>query len=159
MSYIDIQNEINIIKSVINKNNFPISFCHNDLQSLNIIQHNNNIMFIDFEYSSYNYRAFDIANYFNEWAGLHIDKNMYPSHQQQLSFINSYLSNLSDSHYSLDSLFAEISFFSLCSHLFWALWALTQDHYSTLDFNYKHYASKRMFWYLSIRDSTISTLI
>lgn len=28
------------------------------------------VRFIDYEYSSYNYQAFDIGNHFNEFAGL-----------------------------------------------------------------------------------------
>lgn len=158
ITYIQMKNEINIIKYIINKNKFPICFCHNDLQSLNIIQHNNDIRFIDFEYSSYNYRGFDIGNYFNEWAGLNIDQTRYPSYLQQLSFINSYINNLENQHIQSSSLLVEVSFFSLCSHLFWALWALIQDKDSSIDFNYKEYAIKRMSWYLTIRDNIISTL-
>lgn len=43
-------------------------FCHNDLLANNvlILEEDSSIKFIDFEYSQYNLRSFDIANYFNE---------------------------------------------------------------------------------------------
>ncbi|KAL7669444.1 hypothetical protein ACOME3_010099 [Neoechinorhynchus agilis] len=55
-------------------------FCHNDLLAKNIIlppncstnQNNHehfNVHFIDYEYSGYNFAAYDIANHLNEYAG------------------------------------------------------------------------------------------
>ena len=42
-------------------------FSHNDLLANNIIvkNSNNKFIFIDYEYSTYNYPIYDIANYFN----------------------------------------------------------------------------------------------
>lgn len=50
----------------------PVVLCHNDLLCKNIIHNNKegHVRFIDYEYSSYNYQAFDIGNHFNEFAGL-----------------------------------------------------------------------------------------
>lgn len=46
-------------------------FCHNDLQEGNILLRQNTskpeLVVIDFEYCSYNYRGFDLANHFAEW--------------------------------------------------------------------------------------------
>lgn len=41
---------------------------HNDMLANNILlrTEGKNVEFIDFEYTAYNYRAYDIANYFNE---------------------------------------------------------------------------------------------
>uniref|UniRef100_A0A1I8I855 Choline kinase n=1 Tax=Macrostomum lignano TaxID=282301 RepID=A0A1I8I855_9PLAT len=54
---------------------FAVVFCHNDLQENNILkfdnasrQHGFSLQLIDFEYCSYNWRAFDIGNFFNEWT-------------------------------------------------------------------------------------------
>jgi thiamine kinase-like enzyme len=49
----------------------PIVFCHNDLLLANIIYNTkkNIVTFIDYEYSNYNYQAFDIGNHFAEFAG------------------------------------------------------------------------------------------
>jgi ethanolamine kinase len=35
------------------------------------------LYFIDFEYGSYSYRGYDIANHFNEYAGFDCDYNLY----------------------------------------------------------------------------------
>lgn len=49
----------------------PVIFCHNDMQEGNILLRENmrkpELVVIDFEYCSYNYRGFDIANHFAEW--------------------------------------------------------------------------------------------
>ena len=48
-----------------------VCFCHNDILFANILIHQPSgaVNLIDFEYGGYNFRAFDIANHFNEWAG------------------------------------------------------------------------------------------
>jgi thiamine kinase-like enzyme len=50
------------------RHNLPQHTCfsHNDLLANNILVQENRVVFIDYEYSSYNYQAFDIANFFNE---------------------------------------------------------------------------------------------
>lgn len=47
----------------------PLIFSHNDLLANNILikNSNNKYIFIDYEYSTYNYAIYDIANYFNEY--------------------------------------------------------------------------------------------
>ena len=44
----------------------PLVFSHNDLLPGNVLirKDNNKYVFIDYEYSSYNYDFYDIANYF-----------------------------------------------------------------------------------------------
>ena len=50
----------------------PVVFCHNDLQEGNIlirekaVSREEKLVIIDFEYCSYNYRGFDLANHFCE---------------------------------------------------------------------------------------------
>ena len=54
----------------------PVVFCHNDLQEGNILLRLDNqesqvsqpeLVVIDFEFCSYNYRGFDFANHMCEW--------------------------------------------------------------------------------------------
>ncbi|KAK9504617.1 hypothetical protein O3M35_010913 [Rhynocoris fuscipes] len=49
----------------------PVVFCHNDLQQGNILRlmdtNEPGLVLIDFEYCSYNFRGFDLANHFIEW--------------------------------------------------------------------------------------------
>lgn len=53
------------------------------------------IQLIDFEYGCYNYRGFDVANHFCEWAGGSDDAKplyeFFPSNEQQLLFCSAYL--------------------------------------------------------------------
>lgn len=46
-------------------------FAHNDLLLGNVIYNESKgtVSFIDYEYASYNYQGFDIANHFNEFVG------------------------------------------------------------------------------------------
>ena len=51
-----------------------------------------NLTLIDYEYCMYNFRAYDIANHFNEYAGFDGDySRWFPSEEQQIKFINWYL--------------------------------------------------------------------
>lgn len=59
------------LKSYLSKTNSPLVFAHNDLLLGNIIydKDEDKIHFIDYEYASYSYQAYDIANHFNEFVG------------------------------------------------------------------------------------------
>ncbi|THD21843.1 Choline/ethanolamine kinase [Fasciola hepatica] len=86
---------------------FPVVFCHNDFQENNILVLNNpdvdgfyDVLPIDFEYSGYNFRGFDIGNHFNEWCYDYTcpdppyftyDFDSYPTLSQQKEFWNTYL--------------------------------------------------------------------
>lgn len=57
-------------KELINLNN-EVVFAHNDLLLGNVLYNEKemSVTFIDFEYTGYNYQAYDIANHFAEFAG------------------------------------------------------------------------------------------
>ncbi|XP_076249307.1 ethanolamine kinase 1 isoform X2 [Calliopsis andreniformis] len=59
------------LKRTLTDLNSDIVFAHNDLLLGNVLynQKENIVTFIDFEYTAYNYQAFDIANHFAEFAG------------------------------------------------------------------------------------------
>lgn len=67
---------------------------HNDLLSGNLMYSDKDtrIRIIDYEYGSYNYRAYDFGNHFNEYAGFDGDfvKN-YPSKYAQKHFYKAYI--------------------------------------------------------------------
>ncbi|KNE58486.1 hypothetical protein AMAG_04057 [Allomyces macrogynus ATCC 38327] len=74
-------------------------FAHNDLQYGNVLRHhvNGEIILVDYEYSSFNYRAFDFGNHFCEWmADYHgdephvLDPRAAPSVQQRHKFLAAY---------------------------------------------------------------------
>ncbi|KAK2100014.1 hypothetical protein P7K49_021362 [Saguinus oedipus] len=66
--------ELENLRSLLESTPSPVVFCHNDCQEGNILllegrenSEKQKLMLIDFEYSSYNYRGFDIGNHFCEW--------------------------------------------------------------------------------------------
>ncbi|XP_033909543.2 choline kinase alpha-like [Acipenser ruthenus] len=146
----------------------PVVFCHNDCQEGNVLllQGRENLdkqklMFIDFEYSSYNYRGFDIGNHFCEWMyDYTYDKfpffkanfKNYPTKTQQLHFIASYLAesdagfeNLSNEDQTKlqEEMLVEVNRFALASHFFWGLWSIIQARISSIEFGYMEYALAR----------------
>lgn len=73
-----LENELSDLKEKLGALNSPVCFCHNDLICGNMMKDKqDNIMFIDFEYGSYNFRGYDFGNHFCEWI---IDYNVseYP---------------------------------------------------------------------------------
>jgi thiamine kinase-like enzyme len=86
------------VETVMDWTTDPIVFCHNDLLAANILYNDTTetIQLIDFEYGGINYRAFDIANHFNEYAGgppteIHPNYDLLPTPLQQRYFIRTYL--------------------------------------------------------------------
>lgn len=135
----------------------PIVFCHNDLLLKNIIydETKNKVTFIDFEYSDYNYQAFDIANHFCEFCGVdEFDPSLYPNKEFQTTWLKTYLSKwhslnginltLSELERQVNQMLETIDKFSLAAHLYWGLWALVQAINSTIDFDFLSFALKRL---------------
>ncbi|XP_069764129.1 choline/ethanolamine kinase isoform X2 [Narcine bancroftii] len=103
--------ELASLKSLLAATWSPVVFCHNDVQEGNILyladkdpSSTEKLMLIDFEYSSYNYRGFDIGNHFcewmydytyDQWPFFKVNMEKYPNQQQQLHFIRHYLSEYS----------------------------------------------------------------
>ena len=50
------------------------------------------LKFIDYEYASFNYQAFDIGNHFAEFAGIEVvDYSLYPDKDLQLKWLRAFL--------------------------------------------------------------------
>ncbi|MGH0162371.1 UNVERIFIED_CONTAM: hypothetical protein FKN15_071914 [Acipenser sinensis] len=112
------------------------------------------LMLIDFEYSSYNYRGFDIGNHFcewiydytyNQWPFFKATLENYPSREQQLHFLRHYLSEFSgikgdverdDRAKIEEEMIIETNRFALASHFLWGLWSIIQAKLSTIEFGY-----------------------
>ncbi|XP_064019174.1 choline kinase alpha isoform X2 [Pogoniulus pusillus] len=160
--------EMKNLRALLEATPSPVVFCHNDCQEGNILllegredSENQKLMLIDFEYSSYNYRGFDIGNHFCEWMYDYTYEKYpffkatalkYPSKKQQLHFISSYLSafhhgfeNLSHEEKSKleEEVFIEVNRFALASHFFWGLWSIIQAKISSIEFGYLEYAQAR----------------
>ncbi|XP_067861369.1 choline/ethanolamine kinase [Heptranchias perlo] len=161
--------ELASLRSLLEATPSPVVFCHNDVQEGNILylagkdpSSTDKLMLIDFEYSSYNYRGFDIGNHFCEWMYDYTydqwpffkgSLEKYPNRQQQLHFIRHYLSEYSgnkgdsvheDQTKIEEEMIIEINRFALASHYLWALWAILQAKISTIEFGYLDYALYRL---------------
>lgn len=128
----------------------PIVFAHNDLPCGNILLfEDKKVRIIDFEYSSYNYRGFDIANFFSECMGGTIDgcvhPEKYPTAEYRKKFCETYLCERRMTHdqKAVSNLLNEAAKFDLLTHLYWGLWALVQSDSSTVDFPYLKFAQAR----------------
>ena len=124
-----------------------VVFCHNDLLGGNILYSGatGRLVFIDFEYSCYNYAAFDIANHFCAVpestlinTGSYSLENL-PSRSEQISFLQEYL--------GFDEDFSEainlVAQFSMLAELRWIVWAVVQAEKSSVVFDYDNYAKER----------------
>ncbi|NXQ79952.1 EKI2 kinase, partial [Nyctibius grandis] len=160
-----LEHELAWMKETLSQLGSPVVLCHNDLLCKNIIYDGTQerVRFIDYEYTGYNYQAFDIGNHFNEFAGVkEVDYRLYPSKETQLQWLRSYLHAYKQltqgerggagvAEEELEALYVQVNKFSLASHFLWACWGLIQDKYSTIDFNFLRYAKLRFKQYFKMK--------
>ncbi|XP_012735327.2 choline/ethanolamine kinase isoform X2 [Fundulus heteroclitus] len=162
----DLPAELKRLRSLLAATPSPVVFCHNDVQEGNILMledrdngSTESLMLIDFEYSSYNYRGFDFGNHFcewmydytyNEWPFYKVTPENYPTREQQLFFIRSYLAeHHRHSKCDLDQtqieedMIIEANRYALASHFLWGLWSIIQAKISKIEFGYMDYAQSR----------------
>ncbi|XP_063823448.1 ethanolamine kinase [Ostrinia nubilalis] len=153
--------EFERLKSHLIRTESPIVFAHNDLLLGNVIynQAEGTIAFIDYEYATYNYQGFDIANHFNEFVGLSIediDYSRYPSEEFQKQWIHTYLTEYlntdNPSGQDIDKVYTEVQQLSLASHFLWGIWSLVQYELSNIDFDFGRYAEIRLNQYQGLKD-------
>nr|CAB3243896.1 ethanolamine kinase 1 [Phallusia mammillata] len=134
-------------------------FCHNDLLVHNIIhtKETGKITFIDYEYASFTYEAFDIGNHFCEFAGVEdIDFSFYPDEVLQREWLRFYVLakqkfkhgncclKEDDINEQVDQLYIQANKFSLAAHLLWGIWGLLQARFSQIDFDFAGYSKLRL---------------
>ncbi|XP_009874330.1 PREDICTED: ethanolamine kinase 2, partial [Apaloderma vittatum] len=160
-----LEHELAWMKETLSQLESPVVLCHNDLLCKNIIYNRTqeHVRFIDYEYTGYNYQAFDIGNHFNEFAGVkEVDYRLYPSKETQLQWLRSYLQaykqltqgdqgGVGVSEEELEILYVQVNKFSLASHFLWACWGLIQAKYSNIDFNFFRYAKLRFKQYFKMK--------
>uniref|UniRef100_A0A672GH70 Ethanolamine kinase n=1 Tax=Salarias fasciatus TaxID=181472 RepID=A0A672GH70_SALFA len=161
---LDLPAELESLRALLAATPSPVVFCHNDVQEGNILildkrDHSptERLMLIDFEYSSYNYRGFDLGNHFcewmydytyNEWPFFKASPENYPTREQQLLFVRSYLaehrkdSNV-DQRQMEEDMIIEANRYALASHFLWGLWSIIQAKLSKIEFGYMDYSQSR----------------
>ncbi|XP_063801136.1 choline kinase alpha isoform X2 [Pseudophryne corroboree] len=167
LSY-NLPKEMTGLKALLETTPSPVVFCHNDCQEGNILlldgrenSEKQKLMLIDFEYSSYNYRGFDIGNHFCEWTYDYTCEKFpffkasfsnYPSKKQQLHFISNYMAEFQPGFQNMSNeerskveheILTEVNRFALASHFLWGLWAIVQAKISSIEFGYMEYAVSR----------------
>lgn len=147
MAYLE--NELAALEIQVKSLNCPVVFCHNDLLCANIIYNPEikDVSFIDYEYGSFNYRSFDIANHFCEYAGFDCDYTLFPDSESfQRQWIKEYLTSFTGqcTDKEIDQILKEVAIFTLVAHIFWCFWGLVQAQVSDIQFDYMSYAVMRL---------------
>ncbi|KAI4371486.1 hypothetical protein MLD38_019714 [Melastoma candidum] len=162
-----IENEISVLEKALS-NGGHIGFCHNDLQYGNIMmdEETKTLTIIDYEYSSYNPIAFDIANHFCEMAADYhsdtphvLDFGKYPDLEERRRFVHGYLSHSgkTPSDAEVEKLLEDVEKYTLASHLFWGLWGIISEHINEIDFDYMEYARQRFQRYWLTRPALVGS--
>ncbi|XP_012233337.1 choline/ethanolamine kinase isoform X2 [Linepithema humile] len=168
---IDLEHEIKWFSTLVMQQKHPVTFCHNDMQEGNILLRQSTrkpeLVLIDFEYCSYNYRGFDIANHFAEWQYdytaaeypfFHERLAAGPSKEQKLNFIRAYLKTLGkEGSVEEERIMQEVRVFSLGSHLFWGLWSIVNAKLSEIPFGYWDYAVCRLKNYMYLKEKILAS--
>ncbi|XP_952058.1 choline/ethanolamine kinase, putative [Theileria annulata] len=132
-----LNNHLNTSNSITNS----ILFCHNDLFSLNILDFNQGIYFIDFDFAGFNYVGWEIANFFVEVTILYdppkppyfISSEEYNlSEEMKTIFISVYLSqllgqNVLPSDDLVNDFLQSLEIHTLGVNLFWTYWGIVMS--------------------------------
>ncbi|XP_078098244.1 ethanolamine kinase 1-like isoform X2 [Mustelus asterias] len=165
-----LEKEMAWMKDYLSELNSPTVFCHNDLLCKNIIYNEKEgwVKFIDYEYSGYNYQAFDIGNHFNEFAGVsEADYSLYPNQALQFQWLRTYLEACKRftkkggevTNNEVHTLYVQVNKFALASHFFWGFWSLIQAKYSTIEFDFLGYSILRFNQYFKMKPQVIALQI
>mmetsp|Transcript_5375 Transcript_5375/g.8578 ORF Transcript_5375/g.8578 Transcript_5375/m.8578 type:complete len:252 (+) Transcript_5375:1-756(+) len=145
-----VEDEIEELRPLL-KPSFGKVFCHNDLLAGNIMEDpsSGKLQLIDFEYGGTNFRGFDMANHFNEWAGGtdngYPDYTKVPSEDQMRTWIAKYLDAAGENMSELQAVLDEVKVFLPLNHIFWSLWAVNMaDAEGCQEFPYLTYTQNRL---------------
>lgn len=163
-----LEDEITLLEKELPHESQEIGFCHNDLQYGNIMmdEETRSITIIDYEYSSYNPVAYDIANHFCEMvADYHsetphvLDYGKYPDLEECERFVRIYLSYAGNqpSDGEVKQLLDDVEKYTLANHLFWGLWGLISGYVNKIDFDYMEYARQRFEQYRLRKQQLLSS--
>lgn len=146
--------EIEELRVRVSRPEAEVGFCHNDLQYGNIMinENDNSVTIIDYEYSSYNPVAYDLANHFCEMAADYhtdtphlLDYSRYPGFQERCRFIESYLRSSGKvvNQSQIEDLSNDTDGYALASHIHWGLWGIISACVNEIEFDYMEYARQR----------------
>jgi len=182
----DFEKEYFWMKNMLMNIDSPIVFCHNDAHEGNIIHINNDnadkadLRLIDFDYSSYNFRGFDIGNHFSEHIheydekfpdGVIATQENYPSEEEQERFARSYLARIQSIHEkakagqldptkydcnydpgTVEQILFESNRFAMAANFYWAVWSIIQERVSKISMNYLKHTEDRIVTYKRLKE-------
>jgi len=114
-------NKIKSLKDRLHLPNNKLVPCHNDLLPENIINKNNQIFIIDFDYSGNNDPCFELGN---------LSVEMEYNDNQINMLLQSYYGKIKD------SIVARVNLQGIVSDIMWSLWSYVQAENSSIDFDY-----------------------
>jgi len=103
--------------------------CHNDLLPENIINKDNQIFIIDFDYSGNNDPCFELGN---------LSVEMKYNENQINQLVKSYYGKVNE------NVFSRVNLQSIVSDIGWSLWSYIQAENSNLDFDYNTHGTYRL---------------
>lgn len=201
LEQVNLHDEYIWLKDYLTNVKSPVVFCHNDLQKGNILLKNTknitdnrkksmtgksdfepdyenltseSLVLIDFEYCSYNYRGFDLANHFCEWV--YDYNNEEPPYfwqmesnqadvKQKEHFVKSYLQSLKkypeykpQPEDDLDFIMKEIEAFTMVCHFFWVLWSVVNSADSDICFDYWSFGEVRLQAYYRQKEKVLAEI-
>jgi len=131
----------------------PIVFSHNDLQEGNMLieTNTNRLVFIDFEYTGFNYRGYDFGNHLCEYTYAYMGNtfefspDLFPSDDHIRSCVRAYLSETDAT--KVENVMDQAKKCTAASHLLWSYWSVVM-YISNLgkkkiDFDYISYGLSR----------------
>ncbi|CAD8158434.1 unnamed protein product [Paramecium pentaurelia] len=153
------EEEVKFLQSVLPKDD--IVFSHNDLLANNILlipPNFDKVVFIDFEYSSYNFRGFDIANYFNESQFSYLNPNPPYFYIEEgmidedilKDFVKVYIEK-SGLDLDYQNLLHQVYIGQLFSHFFWAAWGIIMAKSNDIVFDYLAFVEVRYHKYYQLK--------
>lgn len=171
---VDWSSEVQWLLDMCERVESPITFCHNDAQEGNIMMEDTptgpRLTLIDFEYSNYNWRGYDLGNHIcemsldyspKEWPLFMVHEE--PSKAFRLDFIRRYLDEVAHiqgtakvSTEQVTHLDRELQTFQLASHLAWALWSMSMAS-SDIPFGYLEYCHARLDLYWKGKKKLLSS--
>ena len=123
---------VNNIKSLKNKLYLPnhkLVSCHNDLLAENIINKNNQIFIVDFDYSGNNDPCFELGN---------LSVEMEYDDEQINKLVRSYYGEINE------NIISRVNLQGVVSDIGWSLWSYVQVENSNLNFDYNAHAIYRL---------------
>ena len=149
--------EIQWIQGYLRSVGSPLLLCHNDFNESNfLLLTDGQLKLIDFEFCSYNYRGFELAQLYYECSITYTLPNYpyfkhtpgdYPTHKERRGFVTKYLNafqpETTHSDTEIDSIVMEVEKMKLSVDLYWALWALAMA-FTDNRFPYPEYAQLRI---------------